>query len=82
MPLKQAREKRDEAKALLAEGTDPAVQKKLDAMNHELFQRTTFKLIAEEYLETLVDRELSPSTLKKKRWHIFDLSEALHRRPD
>ena len=58
MSLAKARRKRDETRELLAEGTDPAVQMKLDQMEAELASRTTFKLVAEEYLESLVHLEI------------------------
>jgi len=76
-----ARRKRDAAKQLLAEGTDPSVQKKLDRITANNTANTTFKLIAEEYLENLVERELAPATMRKKHWHIYDLAESLHNRP-
>lgn len=76
-----ARQKRDAAKQLLAEGTDPSVQKKLDRITASNAANTTFKLIAEEYLENLEERELASATMRKKRWHIYDLAESLHNRP-
>lgn len=76
-----ARRKRDAAKQLLTEGTDPSVQKKLDRITAHNTANTTFKLIAEEYLENLVERELAPATMRKKHWHIYDLAESLHNRP-
>ncbi len=76
-----ARRKRDEAKKLLAEGIDPTVQKKLDKITASNTANITFKLIAEEYLENMEERNLAPTTMRKKRWHIYDLAEALHKRP-
>ena len=57
--LAQARKKRDEAHAMLAEGRDPGVQKKLDRIAAETLACTTFKLIAEEHLENMKDRDLA-----------------------
>ena len=79
--LAQARAKRDEARAMLAEGTDPSVQKRLDQIEAETMARTTFLLVAEEYLEVARDRELSDQTMKKKVWQIHQLAESLHHRP-
>ncbi len=79
--LAKARRKRDETRELLAEGTDPAVQKKLDQMEAELASRTTFKLVAEEYIESLAERELAPATMRKKRWYLLDLAAPIHQRP-
>jgi integrase len=79
--LAQARQKRDDARALLAEGGDPAVQKKLDQIAAETQARTTFKLVAEEYIEGAEERDLAPATMKKKRWFLLDLAAPLHNRP-
>ena len=79
--LTQARQKREEARALLASGGDPAAQKKLDRIAAETKARTTFKLVAEEYIEECEARELSPATMKKKRWFLLDLASPIHNRP-
>ena len=79
--LAQARRKREEARALLAEGRDPAVQKKLDRITAETQARTTFKLIAEEYIANMEERGLAPATMKKKRWFLLDLASPLYNRP-
>ncbi len=79
--LAQARQKRDEARALIAEGTDPGQQKKLDKIAAETQARTTFKLVAEEHIENLAERQLAPATMRKKRWYLLDLASPLHDRP-
>ena len=79
--LAQARLKRVKAKALLAEGIDPAVNKKLEKIEAENITRTTFKLVAEEYIENLKERELAPATMRKKRWYLLDLASSIHSRP-
>ncbi len=79
--LADARKKRDEAKRLLEDGIDPSVQKKLDSIDAYVKARMTFKEVADEYYETLVDRGLADATLRKKRWHIDDLAKPLHKRP-
>ena len=81
LSLADARIKRDEARKLLADGVDPSVQKKLDQIDAATKARMTFKEVAEEYYQSLVDRNLAPATLRKKRWHIEDLSKPLHGRP-
>ena len=58
--LAEARCKRDDAKKLLAEGTDPSVQKKLDSIDAHVKARMTFKEVADEYYDNLVDC-LAPS---------------------
>lgn len=47
--LAAAREKRDEARKLLAEGTDPAVAKKLKIQANNEASRNTFEKIAREW---------------------------------
>jgi len=46
--LKQAREKRDEAKQLLSEGIDPSNRRKLEKAG---YKENTFKAVAEDFLE-------------------------------
>lgn len=79
--LAQARKKRDEARAMVANGDDPAVQKRLDQIEAETQSRTTFLLVAEEYLQMAHDRELADATLRKKVWHVETLAAPLHNRP-
>ena len=79
--LAAARKKRDAARSLLAQGGDPAVQKRLDQIEAETQARTTFLLVAEEYLQQAYDRELADATIRKKIWHIHTLAEPLHHRP-
>jgi len=78
--LADARKKRDDAKRQLEDGTDPSVQKKLDRINAEVKARMTFKEVADEYYQSLVERGLAPATLRKKRWQIEDLAKPLHNR--
>lgn len=79
--LAVARKKRKEARVVLAEGRDPAVQKRLDQIEAETQARTTFLLVAEEYLQQAYDRELADATIRKKIWHIHTLAAELHNRP-
>jgi len=79
--LAQARKKRDEARSLLAEGGDPSVQKRIEQIEAETQARTTFLLVAEEYIQQSYDRELADATMRKKIWHIHTLAEPLHHRP-
>lgn len=64
--LKRAREKRDEARRLVADGLDPSDQRRAakDA------QADTFKAIAEEWLPK---QHFSDKTLEKARWTFDDL---------
>jgi integrase len=79
--LAKARKKREETRELIVEGVDPAVHKKLEEIEAATNARTTFKLVAEDYLISVEDRELAPSTMKKKRWFLLDLASPIHNRP-
>ncbi|MEM1428147.1 MAG: integrase arm-type DNA-binding domain-containing protein [Pseudomonadota bacterium] len=79
--LAEARQKRDDAKRLLNDGIDPSTQKQLDHIDAAVKARMTFKEVADEYYENLVDRGLADATLRKKRWHLEDLAKPLHSRP-
>ncbi len=79
--LLEARAKRDVISAQLVSGVDPAVQKRLDQIEAETQARTTFLLVAEEFIQQAYDRELADATMRKKIWHIHTLAEALHHRP-
>ena len=48
--LKRAREKRDDARRLLADGIDPSAQRKADDHAHRLAHLRTFEAIAREWL--------------------------------
>ena len=66
---------------IVADGGDPAVQKRLDQIQAETLSRTTFLLVAEEYLQAAYDRELAEATMRKKVWHVETLAAPLHHRP-
>jgi hypothetical protein len=63
VPLKYAREQRDEARQLLARGIDPNVQRQLA----KAARKMTFQVIAEEWLE-MQAAKLAPITMAKARW--------------
>lgn len=74
--LIEARKRRDAARALLAEGTDPVVQKHIEKLNREIATRNTFGAIADEFLEKMKREGRADVTLKKKIW-LFDLARPL-----
>jgi integrase len=49
--LKQARDRRDEARALLKEGKDPAVERKRDKRKAQLRSENAFEAVAREFVE-------------------------------
>jgi len=63
--LADAREKRDSARRLLAKGTDPSDQAKLDKIAASVAAANTFKAIADEWLSKIEQDGLSPVTHKK-----------------
>jgi integrase len=64
--LKAARDKREEAKRLLANGIDPSAQRRLDKQIK--LTGNTFKAVAEEVLAKLEKEGRADVTLAKKRW--------------
>ena len=64
--LKAARDKREEAKRLLASGIDPSAQRRLDKQIKAT--GNTFKAVAEEVLAKLEKEGRAEVTLTKKRW--------------
>ncbi|HZS53858.1 MAG TPA: integrase arm-type DNA-binding domain-containing protein [Bryobacteraceae bacterium] len=81
VPLGQAREKRNEARRLLAEGKDPAAKKRLDRIAAASASRNTFGAVAAEYIERLQDEGASESTIAKNRWLLEDLAASFAKRP-
>lgn len=65
----------------MAEDRDPGAQKRLDKVAAETNARTTFKLIAEEHLKNMEDRDLAETTVAKNTWLLMTLAEPLHKRP-
>ncbi len=77
LSLEQARKRRDEARALLANGVDPASARAAQAEA----EAATFGAVAEEWLSKQT-KTLSPVTLAKARWMLTDyLLPALKSRP-
>jgi Arm DNA-binding domain len=64
--LKLAREKRDEAKRLLADGIDPSIQRRLEKLSAQT--GNGFRAVAEELLLKLEKENRAETTLTKMRW--------------
>lgn len=79
--LAQARKKRDEAKALLAAGTDPSAQRKADKEADAALNLHTFEVIAAEMIHKRTREGLAATTLTKKRWLIGQALDDLGKRP-
>ncbi len=64
IPLKEARQRRDQARALLGEGKDPSEERKAKGRAAEIAEASTFKAVALAYTALMADR-WAPATLKK-----------------
>ena len=79
--LADARKLRDDAKALLASGIDPSQQKRLDKIAKAISNATTFKAIAEEFLDKQAREGRAETTLTKNRWLLEFAYPLLGERP-
>jgi len=77
--LKAARDKREEAKRLLANGVDPSTQRRLQ--KQITLTGNTFKAIGEEVLAKLEKEGRADVTLTKKRWLLDFAYAAFGHRP-
>ncbi|PRD40824.1 integrase [Phyllobacterium phragmitis] len=78
--LLNAREKRDEAKRLLIAGINPSTKRKEEKILAITEARTTFGLIAEEYIGRMEERKAA-ATVTKTKWLLEDLASPLAKRP-
>jgi integrase len=79
--LRDARDRRDAAKALIAAGKDPSQQKKAEKVARAISNATTFAGIADEYLEKLRQEARAPSTIDKVVWLLSLVKPKLGGRP-
>lgn len=79
--IADARRKRDDAKRQILAGSDPSMQKKLERIAAETAARTTFGLIAEEYIERMKANDAAEATIAKTTWLLQDLAKPLANRP-
>lgn len=79
--LKEAREKRDEAREQLESGVDPVAARTQARVEAEIAARTTFRLVADELIEKMELEGKAASTLKKARWFVDVLGPAIGNRP-
>lgn len=78
--LKAAREGRDAARKLLAEGLDPGAERKRAAAVAAIAASNTFLAVAEELIEKREREGRALATVAKDRWHLSALPK-LHSRP-
>ena len=79
--LKLARERRDEARTLLANGADPASVKAELAHEKREAANNTFSAIAAEYVAKIEKEGRAAVTIKKTRWLLALLESDLGNRP-
>lgn len=79
--LKEARARRDEARKLLAKGSNPATEKKREAAAQAVAAENSFTSIAEELIGKRERDGLTEATLVKARWFLSLLKPALGPRP-
>ncbi|GAB4360253.1 MAG: hypothetical protein Kow0026_22400 [Oricola sp.] len=79
--LAEAREKRDQAKRLLANGIDPSVQRKTEKAAQKASNGNTFRAIADEFLSKAEREGRAEATLSKKRWLLGMANQHFGNRP-
>lgn len=79
--LASAREKRDAARRLVAEGIDPSQKRKEEKVAAATAAGNTFGAIVAEYIKRLEDGGAAESTVSKNRWLLEDLAKPLANRP-
>lgn len=79
--LKDARELRDQARALLAKGIDPAEKKRRDAHAAKISAANTFASVAEAFIAKNERDGLAANTIIKRRWFVRLLQKSIGNRP-
>ncbi|WP_043062231.1 tyrosine-type recombinase/integrase [Brucella anthropi] len=79
--LAEARRRREDAKTLLAAGTDPSEQVKADRRRQRVSSANTFDAIADELLEKFEREGRAETTMIKKRWLLGLIRPAIGSRP-
>ncbi|MBX9883978.1 MAG: Arm DNA-binding domain-containing protein [Novosphingobium sp.] len=81
LSLREARDRRDEARKQLANGIDPAEQKQRDKIAAKISAGNTFTAVAEAYIAKNERDGLAANTIKKRRWFVRLLQRAIGNRP-
>ncbi len=79
--LKEARERRDEARKLLANGIDPAEQKQRDKRTAMVSAANTFSVVAKAYVAKNHRDGLAEATVQKREWFIRLVEKSIGHRP-
>ena len=79
--LREARDKRDEARSLLAASVDPSQKKKDDKQTQAVQAANTFQAVGDEYIAKRDREGLAEVTLAKARWLLKLLAAKIGTRP-
>lgn len=80
--LKEARAKRDDEKAKLLKGVDPALERKRGKIAAKINAANTFAAVAREYIETkMVGEARAKATISKAHWFLEQLEPAIGKMP-
>jgi len=79
--LSEARKRRDQARAQLAAGQDPAREKQLAKFRAKAAARNTFGEVAKEFIEKRQREGMSKSTVDKSGYYISRLGPSISRLP-
>lgn len=79
--LKEARERRDEARRMLANGIDPAEQKQRDKHTAKVAAANTFSVVAKAYIAKNQRDGLAEATVQKREWFTRLVEKSLGHRP-
>ncbi|MEJ5976726.1 integrase arm-type DNA-binding domain-containing protein [Novosphingobium sp. PS1R-30] len=79
--LREARGRRDEARKQLANGIDPAEQKRQDIRAAKISAANTFSAVAEAFIAKNEREGLAANTIIKRRWFVKILQKSLGNRP-
>ncbi|MCF8707719.1 tyrosine-type recombinase/integrase [Rhizorhapis sp. SPR117] len=79
--LKDARKRRDEARASIAAGVDPAVERKAELQAAKLGASNTFKSVADEYIAKAAQEGRASVTIGKSRWLLSLMERDIGQRP-
>ncbi|MBP2569026.1 integrase [Agrobacterium tumefaciens] len=79
--LSDARKRRQELKALVVAGVDPAVHTKLQRVERQTVAGNTFGIIAEDFIAKIEAEGRAGATMSKKRWLVGMAKKDLANRP-
>jgi integrase len=79
--LQDARKRRDEARAMVAKGLDPAEERKRAELEASIRNANSFECVAEDYLEKIAVEGREVVTIKKSRWLLSLLTPAIGAMP-